>query len=65
LVVGPSSGLNVSAAYQLAQLHEGIGKTIVTLLCDHGTRYASRLLNRKWLEEKKLIPKQLAQRTDP
>ena len=65
LVVGPSSGLNVSAAYQLAQLHAGRGKTIVTLLCDHGTRYASRLLNRKWLEEKKLIPKQLAQRTDP
>ena len=62
---GSSSGLNVSAAYQLAQLHAGRGKTIVTLLCDHGTRYASRLLNRKWLEEKKLIPKQLAQRTDP
>lgn len=59
LVVGTSSGLNVSAAYRLAQENAGSGKTIVTILCDHGTRYASRILNRKWLEEKNLIPKKL------
>lgn len=59
LVVGTSSGLNVAAAYRLAMDHAGSGKTIVTILCDHGTRYSSRLLNRKWLEEKGLIPKKL------
>jgi cysteine synthase A len=61
LVVGTSSGLNVSAAYRLAMDNAGSGKTIVTILCDHGTRYASRLLNRKWLEEKNLIPRKLVQ----
>lgn len=59
LVLGTSSGINVMAAYRLAQENAGSGKTIVTVLCDHGTRYASRILNRKWLEEKNLIPKKL------
>ena len=59
LVLGTSSGINVMAAYRIAQENAGSGKTIVTILCDHGTRYSSRLLNRKWLEEKNLVPKKL------
>lgn len=59
LVLGTSSGLNLSAAYRLAQDNIGSGKTIVTILCDHGTRYFSRILNKKWLDEKNLTPKPL------
>lgn len=59
LFVGTSSGINVMAAYRLAQLNAGSGKTIVTILCDSGTRYASRLLDQKWLADKGLTPKPL------
>ncbi len=61
LFLGTSSGLNVAAAYRLAQDNSGSGKTIVTVLCDSGTRYSSRLLNKKWLDEKNLVPKKLVQ----
>lgn len=60
IFVGTSSGLNAMAAYRLAQENAGSGINIVTVLCDSGTRYSSRLLSRAWLEEKKLIPKKLA-----
>ena len=59
LFVGTSSGLNVAAALQLARQHQGSGKTIVTILCDSGTRYSSRLLNPAWRAEKGLIPQPL------
>lgn len=59
LFVGTSSGVNVSAAYRLAQENAGSGKTIVTVLCDSGTRYASRILDPVWLAEKGLEPKRL------
>lgn len=61
LFLGTSSGINVTAAYRMAQQHAGSGKTFVTILCDHGTRYASRLLSQEWLESKNLIPKKLTQ----
>jgi cysteine synthase len=51
LFLGSTSGINVAAAVQIAgQL--GPGHTIVTLLCDNGAKYQSRLFNRKWLAEK-------------
>lgn len=56
LVVGTSSALNVHAAYQLALQNRNSGKTIVTILCDHGTRYTSRVFNSQWLSEKGLEP---------
>ena len=59
IFVGTSSGLNVAAAWRLAQAHAGSGKTIVTVLADSGTRYASRLLNPAWLAEKELNPRPL------
>lgn len=54
LFLGGSSGINVGAAVALAK-QMGPGHTIVTILCDGGTRYQSRLFNREWLAEKGLI----------
>jgi cysteine synthase A len=61
LFMGTSSGINMTAAYRLAQENAGSGKTIVTILCDSGTRYSSRLMNKMWLEEKNLNPRKLFQ----
>ncbi|BAU58190.1 cysteine synthase [Halorhodospira halochloris] len=55
LFVGSSSGVNVSAALRLAK-ELGPGHTIVTVLCDGGARYSSRLFNSQWLAEKQLLP---------
>ncbi|MBM3556587.1 MAG: cysteine synthase A, partial [Alphaproteobacteria bacterium] len=53
LCVGGSSGVNVAAAIRLAKAM-GPGHTIVTLLCDYGTRYQSKLFNPAFLKEKGL-----------
>ncbi len=55
LFMGGSVGINVGAAVALAK-QMGPGHTIVTVLCDGGTRYQSRLYNREWLSEKGLLP---------
>jgi cysteine synthase A len=52
--VGASSGLNVTAAVQVAR-QLGPGHTVVTCLCDSGQRYYNRLFNRAWLESKGLL----------
>jgi cysteine synthase len=53
LVLGSSSGINVAGAVRLAR-ELGPGHTIVTVLCDSGTRYASRLFNPEFLRSKGL-----------
>ncbi len=53
LVLGGSSGINVAGAIRLAR-DLGPGHTIVTVLCDVGTRYQSRLFNPEFLREKGL-----------
>ena len=53
LCVGSSSGVNVAAAIRLAR-DLGPGHTIATILCDHGTRYQSKLFNPAFLESKGL-----------
>ncbi|MEM9782979.1 MAG: cysteine synthase A [Pseudomonadota bacterium] len=53
LCLGLSSGINVAGAVRLARAI-GPGKTIVTILCDYGTRYQSRLYNPAFLAEKGL-----------
>ncbi len=53
LVVGSSSGVNVAGAMHLAR-EMGPGHTIVTILCDYGTRYASKLYNPEFLRSKSL-----------
>ena len=53
LFMGGSVGINVGAAVALAK-QMGPGHTIVTVLCDSGSRYQSKLFNREWLEAKGL-----------
>ncbi len=53
LCLGGSSGINVAGAIRLAQ-ELGPGKTIVTILCDSGIRYQSKLFNPQFLREKGL-----------
>jgi len=54
LVVGTSAALNVRAAYELARRLPGKGLRIVTLLCDHGSRYASKVFNADFLASRQL-----------
>ena len=50
LCLGGSSGINVAGAVRLARAL-GPGKTVVTILCDHGARYQSKLFNPAFLAE--------------
>jgi len=54
LFLGTSSALNCVSAYELGLKWKNSGKTIVTVLCDHGSRYQSRILDENWLKEKNL-----------
>ncbi|MEH1912026.1 MAG: cysteine synthase A [Nostoc sp.] len=53
LLMGGSTGINVGAAVALAK-QLGAGHTIVTILCDSGSRYQSRIFNPEWLASKGL-----------
>lgn len=53
LLMGGSTGINVAGAVRLAK-QMGVGHTIVTILCDSGSRYQSRLYNPEWLASKGL-----------
>ena len=53
LCLGGSSGINVAGAIRLAR-DLGPGHTIVTILCDYGTRYQTKLFNPAFLKEKNL-----------
>jgi cysteine synthase A len=53
LCMGGSSGINIAGAIRLAR-ELGPGSTIVTILCDYGTRYQSKLFNPTFLREKGL-----------
>jgi cysteine synthase A len=54
LFLGSTSGINMAAAVRLAR-ELGPGHTIVTILCDSGSKYMSRLYDRAWLAEKGLL----------
>ena len=59
IILGGSSGINIAGAIKLAK-QMGPGKTIVTILCDHGKRYASKIFNKEFLKSKNLpIPEWL------
>ena len=61
LCMGGSTGVNVAGAIRLAR-QMGPGHIIVTMLCDYGTRYASKLFNPEFLREKGLpVPKWLTE----
>jgi|TARA_R110002073_G_scaffold118314_2_gene257346 cysteine synthase A len=53
LCLGGSSGINVAGAMRLAK-EMGPGHTIVTVLCDYGTRYQSKMFNPAFLKEQGL-----------
>jgi cysteine synthase A len=53
LFLGSTSGINVAAAVEVAR-QLGPGHVVVTVLCDGGARYQSRLFNREWLTAKGL-----------
>ncbi|MEM9809812.1 MAG: cysteine synthase A [Pseudomonadota bacterium] len=60
LCLGGSAGINVAGAIKLAK-EMGSGHTIVTVLCDYGNRYQSKLFNPEFLKEKGLpVPHWLA-----
>jgi cysteine synthase A len=53
LFVGGSAGLSVAGAVKVAR-EIGPGKTIVTILCDSGRNYMSRMFNDAWMADKGL-----------
>jgi cysteine synthase A len=62
LFLGSTSGINVAAAVRVAR-EMGPGHTIVTVLCDGGAKYQSRLFNREWLQSKGLAAHALPARS--
>src|SRR3712207_506071 len=63
LCLGGSSGINVAGAIRLAR-ELGPGHTIVTVLCDYGTRYQSRLFDPAFLRSKNLpVPAWMERKT--
>ncbi|MAM13070.1 MAG: cysteine synthase A [Rhizobiaceae bacterium] len=64
LCLGGSSGINIAGAIRLAR-ELGPGHTIVTVLCDYGNRYQSKLYNPRFLKEKGLpVPEWLTAKTE-
>lgn len=64
LCLGGSSGINIAGAMRLAR-ELGPGHTIVTILCDYGTRYQSKLFNPEFLRSKNLpVPAWIEQKPD-
>ena len=55
IFVGLSSGINAAGALQLARA-DGPGQVIVTVLCDSGSRYMSKIFNADWLRSHNLDP---------
>lgn len=64
LCMGGSTAINIAGAIRLAR-ELGPGKTIVTVLCDYGTRYQSKLFNPDFLRSKNLpVPAWLERKSD-
>ncbi|MCY0095245.1 cysteine synthase A [Hoeflea ulvae] len=64
LCLGGSSGINVAGAIRMAR-EMGPGHTIVTILCDYGNRYQSKLFNAEFLASKDLpVPEWLTRTSD-
>ncbi len=64
MCLGGSSGINIAGAMRLAR-DMGPGHTIVTILCDYGTRYQSKLFNPEFLRGKGLpVPGWMEERSD-
>ena len=57
IFVGGSSGLNVVGAATIARVLPA-GSTVVTILCDGGGRYLSRIFNQDWMRENNFVKAQ-------
>jgi cysteine synthase len=57
LVIGTSAALNVASAYEIALKNPGA--RIATMLCDHGSRYASKIFSADFLASKQMVVKPL------
>lgn len=55
MLVGGSAGLNVALALQVAREVDDPNACIVTILCDTGERYLSKLFNDEWMQENQLL----------
>ena len=53
LSLGTSCGINIAGAIRLGK-EIGPGKTIVTILCDKSDKYATKMFNKKFLDDKGL-----------
>jgi len=60
LVLGSSAALNLAAALKIGLKYKNSNKVIVTILCDHGSRYFSKLFNQGFLQDKNLLPKAIS-----
>jgi len=56
LFVGGSSGLNVWSALDVARRLDDPGACVVTILCDSGERYLSKLYDDNWMRENQMLP---------
>lgn len=71
ILAGGSSGLNVAVALDVARELDDPDAVIVTLLCDTGERYLSKVFNDEWMQENQMLEKphatveQLLARRDP
>ena len=65
ICMGGSTGINIAGAIRMAK-EMGPGHTIVTVLCDYGTRYQSKVYNPKFLAANNLpVPEWLAKAPRP
>lgn len=55
MLVGGSAGLNVALALQVAREVDDPNACVVTILCDTGERYLSKLFNDEWMQENQLL----------
>ena len=70
MLVGGSAGLNVCACKVVAEkcVAEGVregGVTIVTLLCDHGIKYLSKVFNEEWCQKNDKRLKEVREEVNP
>jgi cystathionine beta-synthase len=58
LFLGGSSGLNVASALEVARQVDDPEACVVTILCDTGERYLSKLYDDNWMRENQLLPRE-------
>jgi cysteine synthase len=63
IFLGPSASLNVVGAVKLARTLPA-GSSVVTIFCDGGANYRSKLYNEEWLKEKELLPQEAGKGLD-